>query len=94
MLSNQLVHLSAKLRYDRATCSRPPAKSLSWPCQDLYIMNVAAVERIVCEVPFTERQARITEREVYTWNVIELCKVSSFLPTPPPPLPPPTPAPA
>ena len=27
-------------------------------------------------VPFTERQARITEREVYTWNVVELCKVT------------------
>ena len=49
-------------------------------------MNVAEVERIVCEVPFTERQARITEREVYTWNVIELCKVN--LPPPPNPTPP------
>ena len=39
-------------------------------------MKVVDVERIVCEVPFTERQARITEREVYTWNVIELCKVT------------------
>ena len=37
---------------------------------------VVDVERIVCEVPFTERQARITEREVYTWNVVELCKVT------------------
>ena len=37
---------------------------------------VADVERIVCELPFTERQARITEREVYTWNVVELCKVT------------------
>jgi hypothetical protein len=39
-------------------------------------MKVVDVERIVCEVPFTERQARITEREVYTWNVVELCKVT------------------
>lgn len=37
---------------------------------------VADVERIVCELPFTERQAQITEREVYTWNVVELCKVT------------------
>ena len=37
---------------------------------------VTDVERIVCEIPFTERQARITEREVYTWNVVELCKVT------------------
>ena len=37
---------------------------------------VADIERIVCELPFTERQARITEREVYTWNVVELCKVT------------------
>ena len=66
---------------------QPPPKSLSWPCQDLYIMNVAAVERIVCEVPFTERQARITEREVYTWNVIELCKVNLSPPHPTQPTP-------
>lgn len=37
---------------------------------------VADVDRIICELPFTERQARITEREVYTWNVVELCKVT------------------
>ena len=37
---------------------------------------VVDVERIVCEVPFTERQALITEREVYTWNVVEVCKVT------------------
>ena len=39
-------------------------------------MEVTNVERILCEVPFTERQAKITEREVYSWNIIEFCKVT------------------
>ena len=32
--------------------------------RDAISMEVVDVERIVCEVPFTERQAKITEREV------------------------------
>ena len=40
-------------------------------------MKVVDVERIVVHVPFTERQLRITAREVYSWAVLELCKVTS-----------------
>ena len=49
------------------------------------LMKVVDVERIICEVPFTDRQARITEREVYTWNVVELCKACTAPPCRPPP---------
>ena len=35
------------------------------------------IERIIVDVPFTERQQRITEREVYNWSILELCKVST-----------------
>ena len=40
-------------------------------------MKVVDVERIVVDVPFTERQARITEREVYNWSILELCRVTT-----------------
>ena len=40
-------------------------------------MKVTSVERIVVDVPFTERQIRITEREVYNWGILELCKVTT-----------------
>jgi L-alanine-DL-glutamate epimerase-like enolase superfamily enzyme len=40
-------------------------------------MKVVDVERIVVHVPFTERQLQITAREVYSWAVLELCKVTS-----------------
>lgn len=40
-------------------------------------MKIAAVERIVVEVPFTPRQQKITAREVYNWNILELCKVTA-----------------
>lgn len=40
-------------------------------------MKVTKVERIVVDVPFTERQQKITAREIYTWAVLELCKVTA-----------------
>ncbi len=40
-------------------------------------MKVVDVTRIIVDVPFTERQARITEREVYNWSIIELCKATT-----------------
>ena len=40
-------------------------------------MKVEKVERIVVDVPFTERQQRIAEREVYNWAILELCKVTA-----------------
>lgn len=40
-------------------------------------MKVTNVERIVVDVPFTERQARISEREVYNWAILELCRVTT-----------------
>lgn len=40
-------------------------------------MKVIDIERIVVDVPFTDRQVRITEREVYNWSILELCKVST-----------------
>lgn len=38
-------------------------------------VKVTAVDRIVVDVPFTPRQVRITEREVYNWAILELCRV-------------------
>ena len=38
-------------------------------------MKVTEIDRIVVEVPFTRRQQRITAREVYNWNILELCRV-------------------
>jgi L-alanine-DL-glutamate epimerase-like enolase superfamily enzyme len=40
-------------------------------------MKVVDVERIVVDVPFTDRQQKITAREVYNWAILELCKVTS-----------------
>lgn len=40
-------------------------------------MKVTDVERMVVDVPFTERQIRISEREVYNWSILELCKVTT-----------------
>ena len=40
-------------------------------------MKVVDVERIIVDVPFTPRQQKITEREVYNWAVLELCKVTT-----------------
>ena len=40
-------------------------------------MKVVDVERIVVEVPYTPRQKKIAAREVYNWNIFELCKVST-----------------
>ncbi|MBI4552576.1 MAG: enolase [Candidatus Latescibacteria bacterium] len=40
-------------------------------------MKITHVERIVVDVPFTPRQARITERTVYNWSIFELCKVTT-----------------
>ena len=40
-------------------------------------MKVVDVERITVVVPFTPRQQQITAREVYNWNILELCKVST-----------------
>ncbi len=40
-------------------------------------MKVIDVERMVVDVPFTERQTRITEREVYNWSILELCRVTT-----------------
>lgn len=40
-------------------------------------MKVVDVERIVVDVPFTNRQQKISAREVYNWAILELCKVTS-----------------
>jgi L-alanine-DL-glutamate epimerase-like enolase superfamily enzyme len=40
-------------------------------------MKVTDVERIVVHIPFTERQQQITAREIYSWAVMELCKVTA-----------------
>lgn len=40
-------------------------------------MKVVDVERTVVVVPFTRRQQKITAREVYNWNILELCKVTT-----------------
>jgi L-alanine-DL-glutamate epimerase-like enolase superfamily enzyme len=40
-------------------------------------MLVTNVERIITVVPFTPRQQEITAREVYNWNILEICKVST-----------------
>lgn len=40
-------------------------------------MKVTRVDRMVLDVPFTERQTRISEREVYNWAILELCKVTT-----------------
>ena len=40
-------------------------------------MKIVDVERIVVDVPFTERQQKITAREVYNWSILELCRVTS-----------------
>ncbi len=40
-------------------------------------MKVVDVERIIVDVPFTLRQQKITEREVYNWAILELCKVTT-----------------
>ena len=40
-------------------------------------MKVVDVERIVVEVPFTQRQQKITAREVYNWCILELCRVAT-----------------
>lgn len=39
--------------------------------------KVAAIERILVDVPFTERQQRITQRTVHNWQILELCRVTS-----------------
>ena len=40
-------------------------------------MKVAEVERILVDVPFTERQQRITQRTVHDWSILELCRVTA-----------------
>ena len=40
-------------------------------------MKVVNVERVIVVVPFTPRQQQITAREVYNWNILELCKVTT-----------------
>ena len=35
------------------------------------------VERILVDVPLTERQQRITQRTVYNWSILELCRVTA-----------------
>jgi L-alanine-DL-glutamate epimerase-like enolase superfamily enzyme len=40
-------------------------------------MKVVDVERIVVDMPFTDRQQKIAAREVYNWAILELCKVTS-----------------
>ena len=40
-------------------------------------MKVTDIERIVVDVPFTERQQRITQRTVYNWSILELCRVTA-----------------
>jgi L-alanine-DL-glutamate epimerase-like enolase superfamily enzyme len=40
-------------------------------------VKVVDIERIVVDVPFTERQRRITQRTVYNWSILELCRVTA-----------------
>ena len=40
-------------------------------------MKVVDVQRITVVVPFTPRQQEITAREVYNWNILELCRVEA-----------------
>ena len=40
-------------------------------------MKVTDIERTLVNVPFTERQQRITQRTVYNWSILELCKVTT-----------------
>ena len=40
-------------------------------------MKVTDIERIVVDVPFTARQQRITQRTVYNWSILELCRVTA-----------------
>ena len=40
-------------------------------------MKVIDIERIIVDVPFTERQQRITQRTVYNWSILELCRVTA-----------------
>ena len=40
-------------------------------------MKVVDIERIVVEVPFTPLQRRITQRTVYNWQILELCRVET-----------------
>lgn len=40
-------------------------------------MKVVSVERIIVDVPFTPRQQKITQRTVYNWSILELCKVTT-----------------
>ena len=40
-------------------------------------MKVTGVERILVDVPFTARQQRITQRTVYNWSILELCRVTA-----------------
>lgn len=40
-------------------------------------MKITDVERILVDVPFTTRQQRITQRTVYNWSILELCRVTA-----------------
>ena len=40
-------------------------------------MRVTDIQRILVDVPFTERQQRITRRTVYNWSILELCRVTT-----------------
>lgn len=40
-------------------------------------LKVSRVERFVVDIPFTPRQQRITERTVFNWGILELCKVTT-----------------
>lgn len=40
-------------------------------------MKVVDIQRMVVRVPFTPRQQKITAREVYHWNILELCRVET-----------------
>ena len=40
-------------------------------------MKIVDIERILLDVPFTERQQRITRRTVYNWSLLELCRVTT-----------------
>ena len=40
-------------------------------------MRIVDIERILVDVPFTQRQQRITRRTVYNWSLLELCRVTT-----------------
>ncbi len=40
-------------------------------------MKIVDIERILVDVPFTDRQQRITRRTVYNWSLLELCRVTT-----------------